>query len=197
QTWTVVLHSDASPVRLSDGRDKAEAEAIARAVSAPLDPVEPLEDVRALFEGNARSMISDRNRGTVTAVPPRDLDIAGPAMLDRIVDEVGNRVEQEIPVAKHGHPAVALELHATALLFGRGVEQLCDLAGDFIQVDDAERRVRIERLDTRDAQQRRKGPQHGIELSHRIDDERVSALGVERLTIGLFQSAPQPREGRP
>ena len=184
-------------MQLSDGRDKTETEAIARAASAALDPVESLEDVLALLEGNARPTISDRDRGTVVVVLHRDLDIASPAVLDGIVDEVGDRVEQEIPIAKDGHPPAALELHATAHLFGRGVEQLCDLAGQLVQVDDAERRARIKRLDPRDPQQRRKGSQHSIELSQCIGDECMRAFGIEHIMICLLQSPPQPSQRRP
>src|ERR1044071_420345 len=132
QAWTIVPHFNVSPMQLSDGSNKTETEAIAGADSAALDPVESLEDVLALLEGNARPTISDRDRGTVGVVPHRDLDIADPAVLYGIVDEVGDRVEQEIPVAKDGHPPAALEVHATALLFGRGGEQLCDLAAHLV-----------------------------------------------------------------
>ena len=86
QAWTVVPHFDVSPMQLSDGSDKAETEAIARAASAVLDPVEPLEDVLAFLEGNARPTISDGDRGAVIVVPHRDLDVARPAVFYGIVD---------------------------------------------------------------------------------------------------------------
>src|SRR5689334_17663273 len=144
---------------------------MARAVSAALDPVEPLEDVLVLLEGNAGPTISDRDRGTLVVVTYRDLDIP-PTVLDGIVDEVGDRVEQEIPVANYGHhSSAALEFDVAALLFGRGVEQLGDLAGHLVQVDDREGSSRIQRLDVRDPQHRRKDAQHAVEFSHRVGDE--------------------------
>ncbi len=118
-------------MQLSYSRDQAETKAMARAASAALDPVESLEDMLAFLEGNTGPTISNRDRGTVVVVTHRDLDIP-PAVRYSIVDEVGNRVEQEITVANHRHPTAALEPHATALLFGRGVEQLCDLAGNVV-----------------------------------------------------------------
>src|SRR5580704_13168966 len=180
-----------------DGSDKAETEAIARAVSAALEPVESLEDALALLERDARTTIRYRDRGAVLGVRRRDLDVASPAVLDRIVDEVGDRLEQEVPVAKHEHPPAALALHATALLFGRGVEQLCNLASNVVQVHDAEASARIEPLDPRDPQERRKRPQYSIEFAHRVGDERMRAFGSEHLLRCLLQSAPQPGQRRP
>src|SRR5262249_28795630 len=129
QSWTIVLHFESSTMELSNGRDKAEAKAMARAAPASLDPIEPLEDVRAFLDGNARPTISDRDRGALIVVTNRDLDIP-PAMRHGIVDEIGNRVEQEISVANYGYPSAALEFDSTALCFGRSVEQLGNLAAD-------------------------------------------------------------------
>ena len=129
QTWTVVLHVDPSPMQLSDGSDKAQTKAMAWAAPASLDPVESLENVLALLERNAGPTISDRNRGALVFVTNRDLDIPA-AVRDGIVDEIGDRVEQEIPVAIHGHLSAAFEFNAAALLFGRGAKQIGNLAGD-------------------------------------------------------------------
>src|SRR5262244_2831620 len=121
QTWAIVLHFELSTMQLSDGSDKAESKAMTRAAPASLDPVEPLENVLTLLERNAGPTISDRNHGALVSATSRDLDVPS-AVRDGIVDESGDRVEQEIPVAIDPHPSAAFEFHAATLFFGRGVK---------------------------------------------------------------------------
>jgi hypothetical protein len=59
QAWTIVLHFDVGTMQSGDDSDKTETETTARVASAALDPVKPLENVLALFKGNARPTISD------------------------------------------------------------------------------------------------------------------------------------------
>src|SRR5262249_32182855 len=86
------------------------------------------------------------------------------AVLDRVVDEVGDRVEQEVSIAEDRYPAAALEYHTTALFFSRGVKQLCDLAGHLVHVDHTEGTAWIKRLDPRDPEQRRQNAQHRVDF---------------------------------
>ena len=59
QAWTIVLHFDAGTMQSGDHSDKTETETTAGVASAALDPVKALENVLALFKGNARTTISD------------------------------------------------------------------------------------------------------------------------------------------
>ena len=67
-----------------------------------------------------------------------------------------------------------LEMHA--LLFRRGIVQLHDLARDFDQVYGAERGRSILRLDLRDPRERREHAQNGIEVRHRVADQRLVVI---------------------
>src|SRR5262249_10105591 len=116
-------------------------------------PIEPVEHVRALLAGNARPSISDSDRGSMGVVAHRYLDIARPTMLDRIIEQIGDRLEQEIPVTEYGDSSRALKRHVTTPFFGRCIEELRDVARHLSQVDDAECVARIQCLDPRDPKQ--------------------------------------------
>src|SRR5215510_3686001 len=116
QSGRVVFHLEVRVMQPCHDGDEAQAQATARRASAPLDPVEALEDVRALLEGNARSSIGHGDRGLLILVPDRHLDITRTAVTYGIVDEVGNRVEEQIPVPPHQYLARALERDVPTLL---------------------------------------------------------------------------------
>src|SRR5262249_43001957 len=93
----VVGHLDASAVQAGDGGDDAEPEPVARRVAPALEAIEALEDVLTLLDRNPRPMIRDRDDGVTLAAIDLDGDPApGSAMLDCVVDEIGDGVEQEI-----------------------------------------------------------------------------------------------------
>src|SRR5215813_8036670 len=194
QAGLVVLHFYLRVVEAGDDRREAQAEATARAASAALDPVEALQHMLALLEGYARPMIGDADDWSLAIVQNRHLDITGTAMSYRIVDEVGDSVEEEIPIPEHGHSAGAFEFDVPASFLGRGVEQLRHLAGHLGQVDDAEPAARIQHLDPRDPEQRREHAQDGVELPRRIGDERLTSLTIELLTSSRLQPTAQARQ---
>ena len=112
ETGGVVCHLDASPVKVGDGRDKAEAEAVARALPATLEAIKPPEDVLAFLNRNSRAAIGNRKNGSIGAVRDgdRNLSVSFAAVLDRIIYKVGDGVEQQIPVADHIHPSACNKL---------------------------------------------------------------------------------------
>src|SRR5262249_42045474 len=129
QAGLVVLHFYLRVVEAGDDRREAQAEATARAASAALDPVEALEHMLALLEGYAGRGVGDAAVCSLATAQNPPLATTAPAMSYRIVDEVGDGVEEEIPIPEHGHSAGAFELDVPASFLGRGVEQLRHLAG--------------------------------------------------------------------
>src|SRR5215471_14744845 len=144
QSGRVVFHLEMRVMQPRHDGDEAQAQATARGASAALDAVEALEHERALIEGNTRPSIGHGDRGLLIVVPDCHLDIARTAVTYGIVDEVGDRVEKQIPVPSHQYPARALELDVPTLLLGRRIEQLRHLSGHLVEVDDAEGAPRIE-----------------------------------------------------
>ena len=74
-------------------------------------------------------------------------------MLDRVVDKIGDGVEQQIPVANHIHPIACSEFQRHAVLLRRGIEQLNDLASNLGQVEMAEPGGPVARLYLGDPQE--------------------------------------------
>src|SRR3954466_10239733 len=87
-------------MKARDRSDEAEAEAVARCVAALFEPVEAIEDVIALRSGNARTVVGDRDVSAAIGAAAGHRDLAAlAAVLDRIVDEIGDGVEQQVAVA--------------------------------------------------------------------------------------------------
>ena len=106
-----------------DGGDKAEAEPVAGSAATSFKPVEALEDVLIFIDGNSRSVIGDRNDGT--AVGLFDLYgylTRGTAMFYGVIDEIGDRIEQEVSVARSEHALIPDNLEMPMLIFRRGIE---------------------------------------------------------------------------
>ena len=88
-------------MKTSDGTDKTEAEPVSGGEAISLEAIKALEDALTFIGGNSRPIIGNRNCGAVVALSDLHRHLAGvAAVLDGIVDEIGHRVEQEVPVAR-------------------------------------------------------------------------------------------------
>ena len=94
QTGRVVGHNNAGAMQIGNRCNQAETEAVSRPVAAALEPIEPSQHVIALFDRNSGPPIADRENRPIGASRDRDPDLASiAAMLDRVVDKIGDRVE--------------------------------------------------------------------------------------------------------
>ncbi len=185
-------------MKTSHRRDQAETEAVARRVAALLEPIEALEDMLVLAGRDAGPIIGDRNhRLAVHDIAGNDDLAAGAAMLERIVDEIGDGIEDQVAVARREHLAIARKCQPRAVLLRRGIVQFDDLACNLDQVDGAEAALAGLGLDLRDAHDGRKDAQHGIEIGDGVADQRLVALRRARAEIGLLEPAAHPRQRRP
>ena len=155
ETRAAVGHFNTSPMEAGDRANEAEAEPIAGSAAASLKPVEPLENMLTFIGGNSRPVIGDRNDGATLAF----FDFHGhstrvTAMFNGVIDEIGHRVEQEVPVARSEHAPIPRNLEMPALIFRRGIEKLHDLARDFHEVYRMKRGRSIIRLYLRDPRER-------------------------------------------
>src|SRR5215471_13980105 len=94
QTGRVVGHDYVSVVQIGNRCNQAETEAISGPVAAALQAIKPSQYVIAFFGRNTGSPIADRENGPIGAGHDGDPDFALIAMLDRVVDEIGDCVEQ-------------------------------------------------------------------------------------------------------
>ena len=103
ETGGVVCHLDASTVKVGDGCDEAEAKAVAGALAAALEAIKPPEDVLAVLDRNSRAAIGNRKNRSISVVRhgDRNLSVSFAAVLDRVVNKIGDGVEQQIPIADH------------------------------------------------------------------------------------------------
>ena len=98
------------------------------------------------------------------------------------------------PVTKAvGTPARA---QRDVLVLGRGVEQLHHLARDVREIDGAEHRGAVLRLDLRNAGEGGEHGEHPVELADGIADQRLVGLTVARPPGGLLQAAAHAGERR-
>ena len=104
QTGRVVDHDNASSMQIGNRCNQAETKAVSGPVAAALEPIEPSQNVLALLDRYSGPPIADgenRPSGALRYGDPNLAPIA--AMLDRVVDKIGDRVEQKIAIANHGH----------------------------------------------------------------------------------------------
>src|SRR5215831_6625812 len=103
-----------------------------------------------LVGGNARPVIGNRNDRSLLALRNFDKDLTGlAAVLERIIDKIGDGIEQEIPIASDEYLLVPGAAEPAAIFLRRGVEQLNDLVCNLGQIHCAERVPSIARLDLR------------------------------------------------
>ena len=184
-------------MQAGDGRDQAEAEAIARCIAALFEPIEALENLIVLTGGNSRSVVGDRNHGHAAHIFTGNHDLPGEAaVLERIVDDVGDRVENQVAIAGDHYLAVTDHDETGTTLLGCGVIQLDHLARDLGQVDAAKPALSYLALDLRDPRDRQEYPQHGIELGDGVADQRLIGLAMARPVPSLFEASAHPGQRR-
>jgi hypothetical protein len=104
QTGRVIAHNNVRAMQIGNRGNQAQAEAVSGPIAAALEPIEASQHVIAFIDRNSGPPIADRENRPIGASRDGDLDLAPiAAMLDRVVDKIGDRVEQEIAIADHSH----------------------------------------------------------------------------------------------
>ena len=154
ETGRVVGHYNVGAMQIGDRCNQAKTEAVSRPIAAALEPIEPSQHVIAFVDRNAGSPVADRENRSIGKSRDGNPDLAAiAAVLDRVVDEIGDCVEQEIAIADHVRCLAYRKLEPDGLFFGRWLEQFYDFADDLAQIGVAERSRPVARLDLRDPQQ--------------------------------------------
>ena len=123
QARCVVDHFNVSRMETGDGGDEAEAEPVARSAATSFKTVKAFEDVLIFIEGNSRPVIGDRNDGAAVALFGFHSNMTRvTAMFYGVVDEIGDRIEQEVSVARGEHALIPDNLEMPTLIFRGGIE---------------------------------------------------------------------------
>src|SRR5689334_15702254 len=125
-------------MKTSDGRDETESQTISRSVATVFEPIKALEHMFVLIAWNSGPIIRNRNDRRAIDVLDGCRDVPSrTAVLDRIVHEIGDRIEDQIAITGHQHFALTDGGEMSAVLFGGGIVQLDNFADDVDQVDGA------------------------------------------------------------
>ena len=176
----VVAHLERGAVQTGNRRNKTQAETIAGRATAALQPIEALQHAFTLRKRNTRPIVGDGHDGD--AVVEHDLErnpAARSPMLDRVVDQVGKRVKQQIAITGNEQVVLTDDLEAPAAFLGGRIEQLRNIACHLREIEAAERRRARIRLNLRDARERGEHGEDSIEISQRIGDQvRIAGPGA-------------------
>ena len=113
------------------GGHNAEPETVSGNVTTPFEPIEVLEYVRVLVGGDSRPVISDRNKCLAIAVCNLNSHLTRfMPVLDGVIDEIGDRIEEEISITRDEHSLTTHEAQMPVAFFRGSVEQLYDVTRD-------------------------------------------------------------------
>src|SRR5262249_56833813 len=95
-----------------------------------IDPYEPLDRAPAILTRNARTVIGHRQQDAVALAACADQDLGvSPVdrrrlgVFDRIVDEIGHGLADELAIALHGRRARCVDLDRQALYIGERLRE--------------------------------------------------------------------------
>src|ERR1700704_1419864 len=167
-------YRQAESVQFHDRRDQAEAEPDALGLPAPVRTIEASGHDLALVVGDARARIAHAHDAFAGAVDQRNPDVSAfRRELHRVVDNIGDRLEQQVAVAMHHRFVVGLYLENDALFLGDRLVEIADLPHQHRQCDVAEPGEPPIVLDLRDAQYRRYNGKRLIETANGVVENGV------------------------
>src|SRR5664279_1973282 len=182
-------------------RGEAQAEPGARLRTALFEADEALDHTRAVGFRNARSAVGDGEQDAVALVERAHHDfrrravgdqVARLGIFDGIVDQIGERLADQLAVAFDLGRRIGLNLERDALLLGQRLVQLADVVGDLGGVELAHVVARLAGFGARDHQQRVEGadqPLGVLDCSFQRGAVFACALGgAQRLLAAIAQA---------
>ena len=105
-------------MKVGDSRDQAKSQPVSGTRTTSFKPVEPLEDMFVFGNGNSWPVVYHRNHGISFCL----FDLYGHlppfmSIFDGVIDQVRDRVEQEVSITPDKHPSISAHLEVTALFF--------------------------------------------------------------------------------
>jgi hypothetical protein len=133
------VDDQAKSVQLHDGRNQVQSEAYARRVANLVRAIEPAQHGFMFLVADSRTRIRHTQDGLSLAAQQLEFDPTTPGCeLDGIVDEIGNRLQQQVAIAAHVKRAGRAHAQSDLLVFGNRLIHVADLAQHFAELDIAE-----------------------------------------------------------
>ena len=177
RTGMIVGQRDGAAMPPRHRAHEAQTEPVARGAAARLEPDEAVEHALAIGLGNARSMVGHLDhRATAVAVRRRPRPRRRPAIFQRVVQQIRDRLRQQMAVALGSSSPGTLSNRSTnAVLLGERFVQLDRGADDLGQIEPLAAPPAGAGLGLGDAQQRIEGRQQPVGLVDR---------GADRVALG-------------
>ncbi len=185
--------------RRDDGKAEAEAGRFAFAlVAADLRAVEAVQHRFAFGGGNAGAAVDhvDARSGFAFARSQHDA-AAGRSELDRVVDEIGNCLEQQIAVgAQRRERSRKFEREGNVLVFGERRIQFVYAPQFLAQIDVAEAGAAADIFEFGNAQQRAEAVEQIVRVGDAAFDRRRARVVGRRLALQPVKLGAQARQRR-
>ena len=200
QSRRVIAEADRAIVQPRGGAHEAEPEAVAGRAAARFETHETVEDDIAVLGRDARPAIRRlRARRAAIDLGDRQADLSAAAVFQRVVEEIGDGLRQEMAVAADHHPGRAVEMQDKALFLGHRLVKLGGGAGELAEVERFGAGAPGARLRLGDAEQRVEGREQPVGLVDRGADRlalrgvasrssRASSNRARRRASGVFRS---------
>src|ERR1700752_398664 len=184
-------------VQLNDRSHEIEAKAHAWRASDLVGPVETAQHGLALLIADAGAGIADAHDGFIFAADQFNVDPAAfRRKLDGIVDEVGDRLEEEIPIAAYAQLLLHPDPQLDTLGFGNRFVDIAYLLQHFVQQDGAKSRGPPAVFDFGQTQQRRDDRQRLVNICDRPVYGRLQLFQRSCVGVAALQRQPRPRQRR-
>src|SRR5262249_37156616 len=119
----VIKHFDISSMQPRYSSDNTNPQSVSCTPTTTFEPIEALEDVRTLFNGNSRPII--RNRYDRPAI--RGSNFNGnltrfTAMFNCVIDKIGSGIKQQISITSDEYALIPYEVKVPTVVFGSSIE---------------------------------------------------------------------------
>ena len=176
------MNGQPEAMQLYDCSHKTEAEAHARRISDLVGTVKTPQHGLPLRFADAAIGIADAHDGFIVAAYQIDVDpTAFGRKLDGMVNEVGDRLKQEIPVAAHVKLVFRLDAQIDILVLRDRLVDIAHLPQYFVQRDGTESRRSPAIFDFGQPQQRRDNCKRLVDIPDRLVYNRMELFSVAAL----------------
>src|SRR5262245_39685513 len=184
-------------MQLDDGRDQTETKTQSGRMAALVRSIEASRDDLALARADARSTVAHAHDAFASEV--HQLELYAAALwreLHGVIDQIGDRLEQEVAVAAHHCFDVGSNFEGNVLVLGNRLVEVAHLAHDIRQGDLAEPFQAPALLDLGYSQQCRDDRQRLVESADGLINGGPQLLQRLRIGASPLQSDPHARERR-
>ena len=179
--------------------DERQAETRAGCRARVLQPHEAIADALTILDREARAAIGHRDLDRAAAAHRRDRytgrgSVRRPTILQRVVDEVGHGLTDQLAAAVHDEMGIDAPLQKRALALGDRFVELADIAGDIGGIELGHAVAAGAGLGARDHQQRVEDADHAVGVVDHLLQHLAEIIAGASQAQRLLGAAAQPRQ---